>query len=101
MKDVPMELPASVVSHDELAVSWSEIKRLQPSAVDVFTSPKHDFVAVVTDRNIIIYPYIDQLIPSQLMTIPLQPNESVVMAQWATDRYVESWKQQVKAFLEP
>ncbi|ALS25336.1 MULTISPECIES: hypothetical protein [Paenibacillus] len=101
LKDVPMELPASVVSHDELAVSWSEIKRLQPSAVDVFTSPKHDFVAVVTDRNIIIYPYIDQLIPSQLMTIPLQPNESVVMAQWATDRYVESWKQQVKAFLEP
>lgn len=101
LKDVPVELPASVVSHDKLAVSWNDIKRLQPSAIDVFTSPKHDFVAVVTDRSIIIYPYIDQLIPSQLMTIPLQSNESVVMAQWATDQYVESWKRQAKAFLEP
>ncbi|MBP1153887.1 MULTISPECIES: hypothetical protein [unclassified Paenibacillus] len=101
LKDVPIELPSSVVAHDKLAVSWNEIKRLQPSAVDVFTSPKHDFVAVVTDRSIIVYPYIDQLIPSQLMTMPLQANESVVMAQWATDQYVESWKRQAKAFLEP
>lgn len=101
LKDVPIELPVSVVSHDNLAVSWNEIKRLQPSAVDVFTSPKHDFVAVVTDRSIIIYPYIDRLIPSQLMTMPLQANESIVMAQWATDQYVESWKRQVKALLEP
>lgn len=101
LRDVPIELPTSVVAHDKLAVSWNEIKRLQPSAIDVFSSPKHDFVAVVTDRSIIIYPYIEQMIPSQLMTIPLQPNESVVMAQWATDQYVESWKRQAEAFLEP
>ncbi|MFB6365968.1 hypothetical protein ACFCP7_18195 [Paenibacillus elgii] len=101
LREVPLALPQSVVSHDELAVPWRDIVRVQPGAVDAFSSPNHDMVAVVTEQNIIIYPYADQWIPIPLMTLPLQPKESVVMIQWAMGSYVELWKRQVKAYLQP
>ncbi len=101
LREVPLALPQAVVSHDELAVPWRDIVRMQPGAVDAFSSPNRDMVAVVTEQNIIIYPYADQWIPIPLMTLPLQPKESVVMIQWATGSYVELWKRQVKAYLQP
>ncbi|NEN80727.1 hypothetical protein [Paenibacillus elgii] len=101
LQEVPLALPQSVVSHDELAVPWRDIVRVQPGAVDAFSSPNRDMVAVVTEQNIIIYPYADQWIPIPLMTLPLQPKESVVMIQWAMGSYVELWKRQVKTYLQP
>lgn len=101
LREVPLALPPSVVSHDELAVPWRDIVRVQPGAVDAFSSPNRDMVAVVTEQNIIIYPYAEQWIPIPLMTLPLQPKESVVMIQWAMGSYVELWKRQVKAYLQP
>lgn len=101
LREVPLALPQSVVSHDELAVPWRDIVRVQPGAVDAFSSPNRDMVAVVTEQNIIIYPYADQWIPIPLMTLPLQPKESVVMIQWAMGSYVELWKRQVKTYLQP
>ncbi|KPV58181.1 hypothetical protein QJ48_17890 [Paenibacillus sp. A3] len=101
LREVPLALPPSVVSHDELAVPWRDIVRVQPGAVDAFSSPNRDMVAIVTEQNIIIYPYADQWIPIPLMTLPLQPKESVVMIQWAMGSYVELWKRQVKTYLQP
>lgn len=99
LKDVPLALPAEVVSHDRLIPDWMEIKRIQPAAVDAYSSPNLDIVLVVTDRHLIVYPYKGILLPNPLLTVELQPQESVIMAHWATDPYIEPWKKNVSAFL--
>ncbi|CAG7645771.1 hypothetical protein ACFQI7_26115 [Paenibacillus allorhizosphaerae] len=100
LKDFPASLPESVVSHDRLVAGWQEIKRLRPSANDAFSSPTEDMVAVVSERDVVIYPYQNRLIASPLLSFNLGRNESVVMVQWAVGDYVEQWKQQAKMYLD-
>ncbi|WP_372814240.1 hypothetical protein [Paenibacillus sp.] len=99
LKDVPMSLPAEVVSHDRLVPEWGEIKRIQPAAVDAYSSPNLDVVLVVANRHLIVYPYKGVLLPNPLLTVELKPQESVIMAHWATDPYIDPWKKNVSAFL--
>ncbi|WP_159888178.1 hypothetical protein [Paenibacillus puerhi] len=99
LKELPLALPAEVVSHDKLTPDWVEIKRMQPAAVDAYSSPNLDVVLVVTERHLILYPFQGTLIPSPLLTVELHANESVIMAHWAVDPYVELWKKNVPVLL--
>jgi len=100
LKDFPAALPEAVVSHDRLVADWQEIKRLRPTASDAFSSPTEDMVAVVSERDVVVYPYQKRLIGLPLLSFALGRNESVVMVQWAVGDYVEQWKQQAKTYLE-
>ncbi|TVY06981.1 hypothetical protein [Paenibacillus cremeus] len=102
LKDLSLTLPASVVAHDRLAASWADIKRVLPSALDAFSSPTEDMVAIVSERDIAVYPFHGGQLASSapLVTIALNRSETVVMAQWALDNYVDEWKRRVKGLLE-
>ncbi|SDE08321.1 hypothetical protein SAMN02799630_04617 [Paenibacillus sp. UNCCL117] len=99
LKDLPLALPVEVVSYDKLTPDWTQIKRMQPAAVDAYSSPNLDIVLVVTSTHLILYPYQGALIPSPLLTIELTPSESVIMAHWAVDPYVDLWKKNVPSLL--
>lgn len=102
LRDVSLDLPESVVSYDQLTADWDDIKQKSPDAIDAFSSPNHDIVAVVTKQTISIYPYHDQktLAQAPLMKLELSPNESVVMAQWASEPYIDQWKQKAALYLQ-
>lgn len=92
LSPVSLFLPDAVVSHDQLCCTWADLKRVQPDAVDALSSPKKDFVAIITPSS--IYFYEDRngkLGSSPLLTINLNESETLVMAQWATGSYVDNW----------
>ncbi|WP_282940595.1 hypothetical protein [Paenibacillus sp. RC67] len=100
LKEVPLKLPESVVSYDKLSASWSDIKRTKPDAVDAFSSPNGEMVGIVSSKDIVVYPFNGQLIPTPLLSVNLAANESIVMIQWAVDEpFIELWKQRAKILL--
>jgi len=97
----PLTLPASVVSHDTLAVPWEDIARALPGALDALTSPTGDFAAVMIDQRLKIYPLADGGIgETPLLEVELEPGETLVMAQWATDDYVPIWIKSAQKYLQ-
>jgi len=100
LQDVPIDLPDSVVSYDRLTTDWNEIVRLVPDAKDAFSSPNHELLGIVSDKHISVYASEGQLSRNPLLTLGLEPNESIVMIQWAVDEpYIEMWKEKGKKLL--
>ncbi|AFQ44965.1 hypothetical protein [Desulfosporosinus meridiei] len=89
--------PGKLIMYDTLCLSWQYIKDRVPEAVDAFTSPNRDMALVVTKTKLLVYSITDgQLVSEPLAKIDLPAGASVIMAEWATDFYVDNWE---KAFL--
>lgn len=94
-----VSLPVAIVNHDELCCEWNDISKQFPEAVDTFSSPGQDMTLIVTNDQLLVYGSPDQLTGEPALTVKLKSNESVIMAQWATDHYVEEWTQKTAALL--
>lgn len=92
--------PAAMVSHDTLCCSWADIAAVQPKAIDALSSPTGDMVAVLTESEFFVYPKNDAILAQPALKIALRKNESLVMAQWATDHYVNEWADKAKLYLK-
>jgi len=98
---LPVTLPPAVVSHDRLDLGWDEIAAMDPLARDAYTSPAGDLAALVRSDALRVVPYRLPDAAMRTLTVSLDENETVVMVQWALDRYVESWKRQASLWLKP
>jgi putative AlgH/UPF0301 family transcriptional regulator len=88
---LPLTLPNSIVSYDQLVASWEAIKQIQPKALDAVSSPDHDMIAIMTADKLYIYPVIADHIGPLSLQLDLNKNEAMVMAQWATAKYADNW----------
>lgn len=95
--DVP--LPKTVINHDEPCCTWSEIGTRFPEASDTFSSPDKDMTVVATDGMLLVYGNPSQLSGEPALSVKLKPKETIIMAQWATDHYVEEWAQKTVQLL--
>jgi len=87
-----LELPESVARDNSLAIDWNDIRSLEPSARDAYTSSNRQVLAVVLDREIKVYPYGRGNAAAGALDIELEPGESVVMVQWSVEqKYTEQW----------
>ena len=94
LKVVP---PAGLIFYDTLVLSWHTIKDKVPDALDAFTSPNKDIVLVRTKNKLAVYKIgVEQLEENPLAEFDLQEGTAVIMAEWATGSYVDSWE---KSFL--
>ncbi len=98
-KSIGLKLPQDVASYDTLWLDWDDIQAREPSAVDAFTSPTKDLLAVQTDDAIRVYAYRMKESDMKPLSIPLQNGESVVMVQWAQDNYVDNWKTMLRQWI--
>ncbi|MFC4598048.1 hypothetical protein [Cohnella hongkongensis] len=90
--EVPLE-STDIVKDKPLSLAWEEVKRLEPEAVDAFTSQDGDVAVIVSDDQIRLVPYRQPESERQTVTLDIDANESVVMVQWAIqEKYVENWK---------
>jgi hypothetical protein len=87
-------IPSSdFVAYDILQVPWTVIKDRVPNAVDAFTSPNADIAVIFTKEHILIYRIIEEkLSETPLRKIELNKGDSAVMAEWASDYYVNKWE---------
>lgn len=87
--------PKELVLYDELAVSWNAIKLKVPDAVDAFTSPDEDIALIFTPNKILTYAIEKgKLAKKPLKELELNDSETVVMAEWATGKYVDRWEKE-------
>lgn len=103
-QEVQTELPEDVAPADQLLVSWDQIRRIEPAATDAYTSKSEDMLAVVVDREIKIYPYKQKNGLSNPLSVELEPNETVIMVEWALNQseqknYADQWKTKVSEIL--
>lgn len=98
---VGVTLSSAVLSHDTLSLRWDDIYSIERSARDAFTSPTEDLAAIVSDRSIDIYPYRMKDFRKKALKLPVDPAETIVMVQWATSSYVDSWKQELGKRIPP
>jgi hypothetical protein len=99
MYTLPLTLPESVVSHDQLVSTWEEVKQVHKDAVDAISSPDGDMIAIMTTSMLYVYPYANHQFGSLALQVALNNNESLVMAQWASAKYADKWIEEGKRFL--
>ncbi|MBP1992487.1 hypothetical protein [Paenibacillus eucommiae] len=99
LHEFPKALPEKVIAHDVLCCSWSEIQSRWPKATDALSSPMNDLTVLFEEDKLRFFPYGQAPDTEPLLTIDLQPGEQLVMAQWATDHYVQEWIDKVDSYL--
>lgn len=99
LHDFPRALPEKVVNHDTLFSAWNDIKSYWPNATDALASPMNDMLVIFEQGKLKFFPYGQAPNNDPLLTVDLEPGEQLVMAQWATDHYVQDWVDKVGAYL--
>ena len=90
--DIKVVPPVNLVSYDTLVLSWPKIKDRVPDALDAFTSPNKDIALVQTKNKLTVYNIgAEQLSEKPLAELEVPEGATVIMAEWATGSYVESW----------
>ncbi|MCX8132197.1 MAG: hypothetical protein N3I35_19145 [Clostridia bacterium] len=85
--------PTELIAYDILNLQWTHVKDRIPEAVDAFTSPNNDMAVIQTKDQILIYGISgEKLSEVPLKKVNLGKGESVVMAEWAVDYYVNRWE---------
>lgn len=101
LREKAIPLPNEVTGPDELTLPWDKITMLERGAKDAFTSPTEDIVAIVVEEGLHLYPYTLTAVNRNPLILPLAPNESIVMVQWAQDNYVDLWNKQLSGWIPP
>ena len=96
LKTVP---PSNLIFYDTLVLNWHTIKDRVPDAIDAFTSPNKDIALVKTKNKLMIYAIGSaQLGQKPLAELDLENGETVIMAEWATGSYVNSWEKSFSSY---
>jgi hypothetical protein len=84
--------PSNMVAYDILQVPWTKMKEKLPKAVDIYTSPNKDLAVVLTSDKLMLYKIEGSSLADEPMSvISLADGSQVIMAEWATGDYVDSW----------
>ena len=87
--------------YDRLFTSWQGIKNQVPSAVDAISSPNKNMAIIKTKSSLYAYKIVDgKMSESPDLTISLNDDEEIVMAEWAMGEYVGYWTEQVNSLLQ-
>lgn len=97
-KEIGVKLPDEVAPHDELLLTWDQIRQIDPAATDAYTY--NDLLATVSDREIKVYPYKQKDGLSHPLKLELDSGETVIMVQWALNQsekknYADQWRVKV------
>lgn len=75
--------------------SWAKIKNMVPDAIDAVSSPKEDLIVIQSPDELLIYSHEDTVYP--IASIPLYGSSSIVMEEWASERFSSLWEEAFKS----
>ncbi|WP_418222877.1 hypothetical protein [Clostridium isatidis] len=82
-----------LLNYDTLLISWKELKAQTPFLKDAFTSPNGRIAIVQLEDKLLAYEIKDRTINSTpILTIEIEENEEIIMAEWANGDYVKYWE---------
>ena len=84
------------MNYDTLLIPWKDLKGKFPFIEDAYTSPNRRIAIIIFNNKLFVYELKDGSINGNpLISIDLNEGESVIMAEWSTGSYVDTW---TKAF---
>lgn len=90
-----------ILNYDTLLVPWKDLKGRFPFIEDAYTSPTGRIALVIFDNKLLVYEMEDRNIKgSPLCYINLNQGEEVIMAEWASGSYVDTWAKAFKDGIE-
>ncbi|MFL5561317.1 MAG: hypothetical protein ACJ79K_07585 [Gemmatimonadaceae bacterium] len=93
--------PASLARRDP-AARWRPLLAAQTTTTvdDVFAAAAGDLVAARSGDRLLLYTPRGGQLGDPVLTVVLRPQEQVVMAEWATGKYVDRWTSQLTGLRE-
>ena len=99
--EIPLKVSKNVARYDTLFTSWQGIKNQVPSAVDAVSSPNKNMAIIKTKSSLYVYKIENgKMNESPDLTISLNEDEDIVMAEWAMGEYVGYWTEQVNSLIK-
>ena len=90
-----------ILNYDSLLIPWKTLKGSFPFIEDAYTAPTGRIAIVIFDNKLLVYEMEDRNIKgSPLCYINLNKNEKVIMAEWASGSYVDTWSKAFKDGIE-
>ncbi len=86
-----------ILNYDTLLIPWKDLKSRFPFIEDAYTSPTGRIAIILFSNKLFIYELEDRNIKGwALATIDLNEDEEVIMAEWASGSYVDTWARAFK-----
>nr|WP_300003197.1 hypothetical protein [Tissierella sp.] len=94
IKAVP---PEEMVGYDKHFILWDELRSKFPNMIDMYSSPNEDIIIVRNPFELVVYATDGEgNIESQaLATIDLPESDTIIMAEWATQKYTDIWRNEM------
>lgn len=90
-----------ILNYDTLLIPWKELKLDFPFIEDAYTAPTGRIGIIIFKNKLYVYEIEDRNIKgSPLITIDLNEGENVIMVEWASKSYVETWEKAFKDGIE-
>lgn len=81
-----------ILNYDTLLIPWKDLKGRFPFIEDAYTSPTGRIAIIIFNNKLFVYEIEEGSIKgSPLTSIDLNEDESVIMSEWATGSYVDTW----------
>lgn len=88
--DIPFDPPKSLTGTNNLSIGWDTVLDKSPDALDAYTSPNGDLLAIVTSRYLSLFDVKQGAIGERLGRIGLD-SPTVIAAEWAIWTEVDRW----------
>ncbi len=86
-----------ILNYDRLLIPWKNLKGRFPFIEDAYTSPTGRIALIIFDNKLLIYEMEDRNIKgSPLCYINLNQDEKVIMSEWSSGSYVDTWSKAFK-----
>lgn len=86
-----------ILNYDTLLIPWKDLKSRFPFIEDAYTSPTGRIAIILFSNKLFIYELEDRNIKGgPLVAIDLNEDEEVIMAEWASGSYVDTWNRAFK-----
>ena len=90
-----------ILNYDRLLIPWKNLKGRFPFIEDAYTSPTGRIALIIFDNKLLIYEMEDRNIKgSPLCYINLNQDEKVIMSEWSSGSYVDTWSKAFKDGIE-
>ncbi|MBD7915139.1 hypothetical protein H9660_08245 [Clostridium sp. Sa3CUN1] len=90
-----------ILNYDRLLIPWKNLKGRFPFIDDAYTSPTGRIALIIFDNKLLIYEMEDRNIKgSPLCYINLNQDEKVIMSEWSSGSYVDTWSKAFKDGIE-
>ncbi|MGG7145031.1 hypothetical protein ACQPVP_16435 [Clostridium nigeriense] len=87
----------NILNYDTLLIPWKDFKGGFPFIEDAYTAPTGRVAIVIFNNKLIVYEVEDRNIKGgPLVEIDLNESEEVIMAEWASGAYVDTWDRAFK-----